>query len=68
MENMHPVLVIELASRAHQERIAQGLANWSANSHLAPRATPRVAVARALVALAGRLAPSVSAANADALA
>ena len=66
MENMHPVLVIQLAAMAHQERIAQGLANWSANSQLAPRATPRVAVARALVALAGRLAPSVRATRADA--
>lgn len=68
MDNFHPVLVIEVARLAHQERIAGALASYH---HAAPATrgpTPRRALALALVALASRLAPGTPDRRADGLA
>jgi hypothetical protein len=63
---MHPALMMEIASAAHRERLAHAAANWQ-SLPLAPRGpTPRSALAKALVALAARLAPATTDARANA--
>jgi hypothetical protein len=58
MENLHPALVIEVAGVAHREQLALAAAARQ-TSGLSPRGpTPRTALAKALVALATRLAPA----------
>ena len=56
MEAIHPHLMIDLATLEHRTRIASATNEAQATS-AAPHATPRSAVASALVALAARIAP-----------
>ena len=62
---MHPTLLIDVAIKDHQERVAKSLASYAVAQYLADRSTPRATVARALVALAGRIAPNTSVTRAD---
>ena len=68
MENLHPQLAIEVATLAHQERIASALALATAAVHGTPGPSPRAALASALLALAERVSPGASTRHASALA
>ena len=66
MENVHPILVIEIANAEHRERIARAATAWRSTAPAPRGPTPRAALAQALVALATRLAPATTDARANA--